>query len=93
MTTSDLAGVMSATLWTTLLVAGPIVITALVVGLIISILQAATQINEATLTFVPKVVVVAILLIVFGQGMARQLVDFTTYIFDFAAHTSPVFGG
>lgn len=93
MNAQELAGVMQQTMWSTLLVAGPIVLSTLVVGLIISIVQAATQINEATLTFVPKVIVVAVLMMVFGPAMVRQLVDFTMYIFSVASTVSPVYGG
>ncbi len=93
MTTQELTGVMEQTMWATLYVAGPIVLAALVVGLLVSILQAATQINEATLTFVPKVIVVAVLMVVFGPSMIQQLVDFTVYVFNFAATVGPVHGG
>jgi flagellar biosynthetic protein FliQ len=87
-----LVGVMERTLITTLIVGGPIVMSALVVGLIVSIFQAATQINEATLTFVPKLIVVAAILVVFGSAMVTSLTDFTRYVFDFAASTGPVYG-
>ena len=53
----------------------------MVVGLVISIVQAATQINEATLTFVPKLVVVALVLVMLGPAMVNQLVEFTQYVF------------
>jgi len=65
------------TLKTAALLAGPILITALVVGLIISILQAITQINEATLTFIPKIVVVAIVLVLTGPWMLDVMSRFT----------------
>ena len=50
----------------------------LAVGLIISVFQAATQIHEASLTFIPKIVAVGIALVVFGQWMSQQVVDFTS---------------
>ena len=53
----------------------------LVVGLIVSIFQAATQIHEATLAFIPKIVAVAVALIIFGPWMLAQIVGFTTQIF------------
>jgi flagellar biosynthetic protein FliQ len=65
------------TLKTAALLAGPILITALVVGLIISILQAVTQINEATLTFIPKIVIVAIVLVLTGPWMLDVMSRFT----------------
>ena len=65
----------------TLTVSAPLLLVALAMGLLISIFQAATQINESTLTFVPKVLVVAAILTVFGPGMLGSLVDFTRSIF------------
>jgi flagellar biosynthetic protein FliQ len=72
---------MQRALYTALLVGGPIVLVSMAVGLTISVFQAATQINEATLTFVPKLVVVALVLVVLGPGMATQLTDFTRFVF------------
>lgn len=66
---------------TIILVAGPVLIVALVVGLIISIFQATTQIQEQTLSFVPKVLAVVITLIVAGNFMINKLVSFTTQLF------------
>jgi len=82
MTTSQVGAVMQQALYTALLVGGPIVLVSMVVGLAISVVQAATQINEATLTFVPKLIVVALILLLFGQSMVGQLSDFTRFIFD-----------
>ncbi|MEZ0323953.1 MAG: flagellar biosynthesis protein FliQ [Hydrogenothermaceae bacterium] len=62
---------------TTIIVVAPVIIITFVVGLIISIFQAATQINEMTLTFVPKIVATAIALIIFGSWMTVKLVDYT----------------
>jgi flagellar biosynthesis protein FliQ len=84
-TTSDVGTVMQRALWTTFMVGGPIVLVSMVVGLTISIFQAATQINEATLTFVPKLVLVAVVLVILGPSMVNQLVEFTQYVFQVAA--------
>ena len=81
MTTGDVISLLQRTLFTMLAVGGPIVMATMAVGLVISILQAATQVNEATLTFVPKLVVVGAILLLAGPGMLQQLVDFTRYIF------------
>lgn len=62
---------------TLLLVLAPLLGAALVVGLVVSIFQAVTQVNEATLTFVPKMVVMFVVLLVAGPWMADQLVRFT----------------
>ena len=81
MNTADVGAVMQRAMLTTLMVGGPIVMVSMAVGLVISIFQAATQINEATLTFVPKLLVVALVLILLGPMMAGQLTDFTRFVF------------
>jgi flagellar biosynthetic protein FliQ len=68
----------SDTLWTALLVAAPVLILSMVVGLVISIFQVVTQIQEATLSFVPKIVVVILALIVLGPWMLTQVVGLAT---------------
>lgn len=93
MTPESLVGVMNRTLVTALEIGGPIVGAALVVGLIVSVFQAATQINEATLTFVPKLLIVAGILVVLGPGMVQSLVDLTRFVFSVAASSAPVNGG
>lgn len=64
-----------------ILIAGPILILAMVVGLVISILQATTQIQEQTLSFVPKLLTVFIGLIVLGNFMLNVLIEFTKSLF------------
>ncbi|WP_088281845.1 flagellar biosynthesis protein FliQ [Ideonella sp. A 288] len=59
-----------------LMIAAPVLLTVLVVGLVISIFQAATQINEATLSFVPKVVAAVAVLAIAGPWMLTMLVDY-----------------
>ncbi|MBU3545096.1 flagellar biosynthesis protein FliQ [Polynucleobacter sp. MWH-Mekk-B1] len=61
---------------TTLMVAGPLLLVALVVGLVISIFQAATQINEATLSFIPKLLGIMLTLLLAGPWMLSVLVDY-----------------
>jgi len=89
MTAEGLVAVMERTLIVALQLGGPIVMAALVVGLIVSIFQAATQINEATLTFVPKLLVVAGILVVLGPSMIQTLSDFTRFVLDVAANSTP----
>jgi flagellar biosynthetic protein FliQ len=60
----------------TLLISAPLFIAALVTGLLVSIFQAATQINEATLSFVPKLIVVFFTLIIAGPWMITMLTDY-----------------
>jgi flagellar biosynthesis protein FliQ len=85
MSGADVGAVLQRALYTTLMVGGPIVLVSMAVGLVISVFQAATQINEATLTFVPKLLVVALILMILGPNMVSQLTDFTRYVFDAAA--------
>ena len=63
-------------LYMLLLVSAPILLTVLVVGLVVSIFQAATQINEATLSFVPKVVAAVAVLAIAGPWMLTMLVEY-----------------
>lgn len=69
-------------LQTMLLVGGPLLGVALVVGLMVSIFQALTQINEATLTFIPKIFAMAGAILVMGPWMLRILVNFTTNLYE-----------
>ncbi len=62
--------------------AAPTLIIAMVVGLVIAVLQAATQIHEQTLTFAPKAVIVALGLLATGPWMLNSIIDFFTYITD-----------
>jgi len=66
------------TVETTLFLAAPILIATLIIGLIVSLFQAVTQINEATLTFLPKIVGVAVTFVFAFPWMLSFLVDFTT---------------
>ncbi len=68
-------------LWTTALVAAPVLLAALGVGLVIGIVQAATSVNEQTLTFVPKLAVIALVLVLFGASMMGLISDFAEEIF------------
>ena len=63
-------------LWMLLLVSAPILLVVLIVGLVVSVFQAATQINEATLSFVPKVVAAVAVLAIAGPWMLSTLVDY-----------------
>jgi flagellar biosynthetic protein FliQ len=63
-------------LWMLLMVSAPVLIVVLVVGLVVSVFQAATQINEATLSFVPKIVAAVVVLAVAGPWMMTTLVEY-----------------
>lgn len=66
----------------TMLVAAPLFIAALATGLLVSIFQAATQINEATLSFVPKLVVIFLTLLLVGPWMITLLTDYMRRLFE-----------
>ncbi|HKK13121.1 MAG TPA: flagellar biosynthesis protein FliQ [Gammaproteobacteria bacterium] len=65
----------------TIMLAGPLLLAALIVGLIVGMFQAATQINEMTLTFIPKLAAVAAVLLLGGHWMLSTLVTFTVQLF------------
>jgi len=69
-------------LWVTALVAAPILIASLAVGLVVGLVQAATSVNEQTLTFVPKLAVVALVLVFLGASMMALVSDFMQDIFN-----------
>ena len=81
MSPATVVAIGSTAMKVTLLIAAPVLIATMVVGLLISILQAATQIQEMTLTFVPKVIVAALVLLFLGPWMIRVLVDFTVQLY------------
>lgn len=65
----------------TLLVSAPLLVSALAVGLLVSIFQAATQINEMTLSFIPKLLVMFFVLVAAGPWMVNLLMDYTRRLF------------
>ncbi|WOE74775.1 flagellar biosynthetic protein FliQ [Alterisphingorhabdus coralli] len=71
-------GIAQQTLWITALAAAPLLIPALMVGIVLGMVQAATSINEATLSFVPKLIIVAVMLALFGGSIIYLIADFTT---------------
>lgn len=76
MSSDFVIGLASEAVYTILKAALPIILTALAVGLIVSILQATTQVQEQTLAFVPKIIAVFIAVLFFGQWILHTLVDF-----------------
>ncbi len=66
----------------TALLSAPLLLSALVVGLLVGMLQAATQINEMTLTFVPKLIVVGLVLMLAGPALLNTLLSFTTRLIE-----------
>ena len=82
MTESLLTGILKDAITTALTVAAPLLIVAVVIGLIISIFQATTQIHEQTLTFLPKLLGMAVIGLVLGSWMLHKMTAFTERIFD-----------
>ena len=74
-------GVAQQSLWVLALAAAPILIPVLVVGVLLGMVQAATSINEQTLSFVPKLIITAICLAIFGSSILVLLTDFTRDLF------------
>ena len=74
--------VANQTLWVLALASAPILVPALLAGLILGMVQAATSINEQTLSFIPKLVVVGVSLVVFGSLIIGLLSDFTIGMFE-----------
>ncbi|HDY82688.1 MAG: flagellar biosynthetic protein FliQ [Gammaproteobacteria bacterium] len=68
-------------LYLTMLLAGPLLLSALVVGLVIGVFQAATQIQEMTLSFIPKLMALVFALLIAGPWMLRLLIEFSTRLF------------
>jgi len=62
--------------------AGPVLVVSMIIGILISILQAATQIHEQTITFVPKLLVIGLILLMMGSNMMKTLSDFTIHVFN-----------
>lgn len=81
MSVSQVMEVMQAAMVVALKVAGPILVASMLVGLVISILQAATQIHEQTVSFVPKLFTIAVVMVVLGPWIMQTMNDFAQYIF------------
>lgn len=74
-------GLMKEALTVSFLVAAPVLGVTLVVGIVVSIIQAVTQVNEMTLTFVPKLIGVFVAMLIFGPWMMGTLLDFSAGLF------------
>ena len=85
MTTAEITDVMYQLFVLAAQLAGPVLIISMIVGIVISIIQAATQIHEQILTFLPKLVVIGVILVINGSNMLRALQDFTKQIFEMIA--------
>lgn len=81
MTQGDVMAVFQESMLVGLKLAAPLLIASISIGLIVAIFQAATQIHEQTLTFVPKLLVIALILILAGSWMITQMNDLVRYLF------------
>ena len=81
MDTTTVVELGSQALWMTLLVSAPLLLVALGVGLVVGIVQAATSVNEATLSFIPKLVAMSVTLAVVGGWQIATLVDYMRALF------------
>ncbi|MGC8508269.1 MAG: flagellar biosynthesis protein FliQ [Thiomonas sp.] len=86
MTPESITTIAQQALWVTFLVALPLLGVALVVGLLVSLIQAATQLNEMTLSFVPKVLAMGLAAVLAGPWMLHVMMDFTIRLFESIPH-------
>ncbi len=81
MNEADALGLLQSTIWTIVMAAGPGVITAMAVGIVIALFQALTQIQEMTLTFVPKMVAMLLVLTLSASFIGSQIFIFTEQVY------------
>jgi flagellar biosynthesis protein FliQ len=67
-------------MWNAVIVAGPLLVAALVVGVLISVLQVATQLQEMTLSYIPKLAITALVLVAIGPWMMRRITEFAIHV-------------
>ncbi|MFT3951822.1 MAG: flagellar biosynthesis protein FliQ [Oscillospiraceae bacterium] len=82
MSETDIMSIMHEAMQVALKLSAPLLIASILVGLIVAIFQAATQIHEQTLTFVPKLLIIAVIFLAVGSWMANVLDDFFRHVFD-----------
>jgi flagellar biosynthetic protein FliQ len=85
MDVGNMMELMADAFMTALTMAGPLLLISVLVGLVIAILQAATQVHEQTLTFVPKLIAIGLVLLLLGPWMIAQITDYTERLFEFIA--------
>ena len=81
MTPESVMSIAHQAMYVGLLLASPLLLTALIVGLVVRLFQAATQINESTLSFIPKLLAVALMLVIAGPWMLETLLDYMRHVF------------
>jgi flagellar biosynthetic protein FliQ len=83
LTQTEIITIMQDAIYTVIKVSAPVLIVGMAVGLIVSIFQATTQINEQTLAFVPKIIAILLALLIFGGYMLTSLTEFTQRLFGY----------
>jgi len=81
MTPEIVTGIFVSAIKTAILLAAPMLLSGLVVGLLVSLFQSVTQLNEMTMTFIPKMLVVALALLMFFPWMLQLMIDFVNNLF------------
>lgn len=79
---ATVSSIMREGIFTTITIAGPVLLVAMVIGLVVAIFQATTSIQDQTLTFVPKILAILITIAILGAWMINRMGDFTTSIFN-----------
>ena len=74
----DALDLLEASIWTVVVVAGPPVIIAMIAGIVVALVQALTQVQEASLTFIPKMITILLVMIVFSHSIGVAIWSFTT---------------
>lgn len=85
MSEGEILKVFTDGLWLIVKIAGPILMASVVIGLVVAIFQAATQIHEQTLTFVPKLIAIALIFLVSGSWMIKLMIEFIESLFSVIA--------
>ena len=73
--------ILQQTLWVVAELSGPLLLTALVIGVAVSLFQAVTQVNEMTLSYVPKIIAIGLVLVLAGPWMLQTLLDYTARLY------------
>ncbi|WP_024653990.1 flagellar biosynthesis protein FliQ [Borrelia persica] len=81
MTTGQIIYLIKMSIENIIILSAPMLITALIVGLLISIFQAVTSIQDQTLSFIPKIIIILLVLVIFGPWILRKLMQFTFLVF------------
>jgi flagellar biosynthetic protein FliQ len=81
MNESDALDIVQSTIWTVILAAGPAVTAAMVVGIAIALFQALTQVQEVTLTFIPKIITILVVTALTGTFIGAQIFSFTEEVY------------